>query len=110
MKKIGLFVIPVFAVIALLTGVFVWKIMTPSNSTQTVTQARGPLPDALQKAVGSKPSNPFGGLFGQPVPLITEIPSPTPASAAQMNADLQSVGDDGGAADVTSLQSVANGL
>jgi hypothetical protein len=112
MKKMTLFAIPVFVVMAILGGIFVWKVMTPSNSTQPVTQAKGPLPNAFNQAGGSKPSNAFGGLFIQSTPTPAPIPilTPTPASVGDLNAQLQTVGDDGGASDFTSLNSDASGL
>ena len=106
MKKISYLVIPVFIVILLLAGVFVWKMVTPTQPV--VTTQTGPLPNSLRNAVGNKPTNPFSFLFGQQA--ATPIPTPTPASVAAMNADLQTVGDDGGAADFSSLQAAASGL
>lgn len=107
MKKTTLFAIPVFVVLLLLAGAFVWKMMTPAK--QVVTTQQGPLPNAISQATGTKPSNPFSFLFGQQA-TATPIPTPTPATAAAMNADLNTVGDDGGAADFSSLQTQVNGL
>ncbi len=89
--------IPAIVVILLLGGAFVWKMMVPTASSPT--QSTGTLP------------NPFAFLGGKPTSSFnTTIPTPTPASAAAMNADLQTVGDDGGAADFSSLQKDASGL
>lgn len=90
----------------MLAGLFVWKMVTPVPPV--VTTQPGSLPNSLGNAAGNKPSNPFSFLFGSQT--ATLIPTPTPASAAAMNADLQTVGDDGGAADFSSLQASANGL
>ncbi len=68
------------------------------------------LPSAVENAQGGKPANPFSFLFGGQQAAVTPIPTPTPASAAAMNADVSAVGDDGGAADFSSLQTQTNGL
>lgn len=90
----------------ILAGVFVWKMVTPPK--QIVTTEQGPLPNSLNNATGNKPSNPFSILFGGSA--VTPIPTPTPASAAAMNGDLQALTDDGGAADFNSLQTQVSGL
>lgn len=108
MKKMTFIAIPVIVVIALLAGAAVWKIMMPAAAPVTVQQ--GPLPSGETSTGGSQPANPFSALFGQSAPQTTVMPTPTPASAAAMNADVNTVGDDGGASDFSSLQSQASGL
>lgn len=105
MKNLSIIAIPVFVVILLLAGAFVWKVVLPDNSV--VTRQMGELPRAVEDAGGTKPTSPFSFLFGSG---STTIPTPTPASAAAMNADINVLGDDGGAADFASLQSDASGL
>lgn len=107
MKKFTLFAIPVFVIVLLFAGVFIWKMMTPT--TPAVTTPTGPLPNSLNQATGTKPSNPFSGLFGGGT-SVTPIPTPTPATAAAMNADLKTVGDDGGVSDFSSLQTQVSAL
>jgi hypothetical protein len=106
MKNLSYFAIPVFAVILLLAGAFVWKMMTPVSPVSTTSA--GPLPNAVNNASGNKPTNPFSFLFGPET--AAPIPTPTPASVAAMNADVNAIGDDGGASDFSSLQAVASGL
>ena len=105
MKNISFIAIPVFVVIVLFAGAFVWKMVTPAGSV--VTRQMGTLPNSVEDAGGTKPANPFGFLFGT---QVTPIPSPTPASAAAMNSDLNILDDDGGAADFASLQTDVSGL
>lgn len=105
MKKLPIIMIPVIVVILLLAGVLVWKLFMPVKTAENPPS--GVLPNALSKAGDTKPTNPFGFLFGS---QTTPIPTPTPASAAAMNAELNALGDDGGAADIKSLQSDAAGL
>jgi len=105
MKKTSIIAIPVLAVILLLAGVFVWKMVSPTTSP--VVTSPGTLPNSVTSETSSKPANPFSFLFA---PQVTPIPTPTPASAAAMNADLQKVGDDGGVVDFTSLKSDVSGL
>ena len=108
MKKLPFIIgIPLVALALVLGGAMVWKLKT--QTTEIATTAPGPLPSAVSKAQGNKPSNAFGFLFGNST-SSTQIPTPTPASAAAMNADLQTVGDDGGAGDFSSLQQDVNGL
>lgn len=108
MKKTSIIVVPVIIVILLLAGALVWKMMMPAATSAPVEQ--GTLPSAVNEASGKVPSNPFSGLFGQTPPQVTVMPTPTPASVASMNSDLNSVGDDGGASDISNLQSQVNGL
>lgn len=105
MKKFSIFVIPVVIILLLLAGVFVWKMIRPA--APVATREPLPLPNSLENAGGTKPTNPFSFLFGQ---QAAPIPTPTPASVSAMNADLATVGDDGGAADFSSLQKDASGL
>lgn len=107
MKRFTLFAIPVFVIILLLGGVFVWKMLMPQKQVVTTP---GTLPNSFGKAAGNKPSNPFSALFGQQNPQVSPIPTPTPATAAAMNADVNAVGDDGGASDFASLNSDLGGL
>lgn len=104
MKKLPFIAIPVVIVMLLLGGVMVWKVINPAKSIVTTG---GTLPSAFSGQSAAKPSNPFSALFG---PATTPVPTPTPASVSSMNQDLTNVGDDGGAADFTSLQSQASGL
>ena len=109
MKKLPYIIgIPAIAVALVLGGAMLWKLKTQTVDTAVSTQP-ATLPDAVGKASGTKPTNPFSVLFGQKA-AATPIPTPTPASATAMNADVNAVGDDGGAADFSSLQSQVSGL
>lgn len=109
MKKLPYIIgIPAVAVFLVLGGAMVWRVK--NQATQVVTTAPGTLPNNLGNAKGNTPSNAFGGLFGQKAATVTPIPTPTPASVAVMSADVNAIGDDGGAADFSSLQSTVSGL
>ncbi len=101
MKKLPFIIgIPAVALALVLGGAMLWKL-----KTQTVDKVNvGELPSAFEGS-GTKPSNPFSALFGSGGDA-----TPTPASSADLNKDLQAVGDDGGAADFNSLASDASGL
>lgn len=103
MKKISIFVIPVIVVIILLGGAFIWKMMTPASPT--VVTGDGPMPNSVSDAEGAKPANPFGFLFGSKATV-----APTPATAAEMNAQLDALDNDDGTSDINSLKSDASGL
>ncbi len=106
MKKLPFIIgIPAVAVALVVGGAMVWKLKTQTVDVAT-TSGVGTLPSGMT-ASGTKPSNPFSALFGG---NAGSIPTPTPATVAEMNADLQTVGDDGGAADFSSLRSDAGGL
>lgn len=107
MKNVSIIAIPVFVVILILAGVFVWKMVTPPKEVTSTSQ--GQYPNSLDNATGNKPSNPFSILFGGKA-ASTPIPTPTPASAAAMNSDLQTLVDDGGVADFSTLQTQVSGL
>ena len=105
--------IPVLAVALVVGGAMIWKM----NTTQVDTTAMAhpaPRPNPLNQRGGGKPANAFNTFFVTPTPLAKPDPAlqdtPTPASAAAMNADVNAVGDDGGASDFSSLQSQVNGL
>lgn len=114
MKKLPYIIgIPFLAVVLVLGGAMLWRLKNQATTVDVVATApRGSMPNALGSAGGSAPTNPFSALFGQPnlTPTSTIMPTPTPASAAAMNTDVNSVGDDGGAADFNSLNSQASGL
>lgn len=106
MKKLPLMIgIPAIAVALVVGGAMIWKLKTQTVDVVTPSGV-GTLPSGMT-ATGTKPNNPFSALFGE---KTTPIPTPTPATAAAMNADLQTIGDDGGAADFSSLQQTASGL
>ena len=107
MKKTPIIIgIPALAIALVVGGAMVWKFKTQTVDTVTATQP-AVFPNAVKNAGGSKPTNPFSFFFGLQEP---SIPIPTPASVAAMNADLQAIGDDGGAADFSSLQQDVSGL
>ncbi len=98
MKKLPLIIgIPAIAVAVILGGAMLWKL---ANKTADTVSAPGGL-----TSESTKPSNPFSALFGS-----KPEPTPTPASAADLNRDLEAVTDDGGTADINSLKSDASGL
>lgn len=107
MKKLPYIIgIPAVAVALVIGGALIWRVINPpQNTTQ---QSQFTMPDGSTSS--QKPSNPFSALFGGGGSEVTPIPSPTPASVAAMNADLQTVGDDGGDADFSSLQQDLNSL
>ncbi len=99
MKKLPFIIgIPAVAIALVLGGAMLWKLK--NQTVGTVNQ----LPGAFESS-GTKPSNPFSALFGSKV-----APTPTPASSADLNKELLTVEDDGGAADINSLKSEASGL
>lgn len=107
MKKMSIFIIPVIVVILVIGGAFAWKVfMSPADTTPAATRITE-LPPGSTSEPAVKPQNPFSALFG---PKTTVIPTPTPASVAAMNADVAAIGDDGGAADFSSLDVYVNGL
>jgi hypothetical protein len=106
MKKLPLIMgIPALALALVLGGAMVWRLKT--QTIDTVATQPGPLPNSVENAGGTKPTNPFSFLSG---PQVTPIPTPTPATVAAMNTDLNTIGDDGGTADINSLKSDAGGL
>lgn len=109
MKKTALVVvIPIIAVVLLVGSSFAWKMAGQLNRVNEEIAANGELPSAIENAEGDKPANPFGGLFGNAAPTVE--PTPTPASTADLNADLQTLNDDSGASDISDLQRAAVGL
>ena len=107
MKKLPFIIgIPVFAAVLIVGGAMIWKLKT--QTVDIVASAQPAVfPNSLEKAGGSKPTSPFSLLFGsQTAPVL----SPTPATVAAINADLETVGDDGGAADFSALQEDVSGL
>jgi hypothetical protein len=102
--------IPFRAVVLVLGGAMLWIRNTPQALKTTAMAHPAPLPNPLHQGAGSKPSNSFNQLFVTSAPQPTVMSTPTPASAAAMNADVNSVGDDGGASDFSSLQSQVSGL
>jgi len=109
MKKLPYIIgIPAVAVVLVLGGAMLWQLKNKTVD-MTVTSPRGPLPNAVGKAAGTKPVNPFSGLFGSPA-KPTLIPTPTPASPSAMQAELDAIIDDGGAADFASLSADVSGL
>lgn len=107
MKKLPYIIgIPAIAVALVLGGAMLWKLK--NQTVETMSVQPGPLPGSVNSAGGAKPANPFSALFGPQTAQPTAVPSP--ASIAAMNADLNTVGDDGGASDFTSLQKDASGL
>lgn len=105
MKQLSLIIgIPVVTIALIIGGVVIWRQMQPPAPAPTGTSRT--LPSGFLTDGGAKPASPFN------VSTATSgvAATPTPASAAAMNADLQTVTDDGGTADFTALQQEASGL
>src|SRR4030042_5114819 len=107
MKKTPIVIlIPALAIALVVGGAMVWRFKT--QTVDSIAASPPPkLPRSIEQARGGKPTNPFSFFFEA---LETSIPNPTPASAAAMNADLQAIGDDGGAADFFSFQHDVSGI
>ena len=106
MKKLPIIIgIPALALALVLGGAMVWRLKT--QTVDTVKTQPTSVPNSIDQAGGTKPTNPFSFLSGL---QATPIPSPTPATAAAMNADVSAIGDDGGTADINTLKSDASGL
>jgi hypothetical protein len=107
MKKTPIVIlIPALAIALVVGGAMVWRLKT--QTVNSVAASPPPqLPRSIEQARGGKPTNPFSFFFGS---QQTSIPTPTPATVGAMNEDLQAIGDDGGAADFSSLQQDLSGL
>lgn len=102
MKKLPLIIgIPAIAVALIVGGALVWKLQMDSAKIVSTDKQ---MPTGYTSS--SKPNNPFSALFG-----TKAEPTPTPASAADLQQDLEvSTADDGGASDIKELQKDASGL
>lgn len=101
MKKLPLIIgIPAIAVALVVGAALYWRMQTQLSSTVENRQMPG------VGGTAAKPANPFSALFGTKIE-----PTPTPASAADLQKDLDtSTADDGGASDMQDLQKDASGL
>lgn len=107
MKKLPYIIgIPIVAVVFVVGGALIWRVVQPQQTT--TQQGQFAMPNGSTN--GAKPANPFSALFGGGGNQVTPIPTPTPASVAAMNADLKTIGDDGGASDFSSLNKDLNSL
>lgn len=100
MKKFPLLItIPLIAIIAVVAGALMLKVMTPE--TQPVVQNPTEFPNNVGNTETAKPSTFLGGLFGQN--KATSTPTPSPASAAQFTSELKDTYDDGDQAELDAI-------
>ncbi len=104
MKKLPFIIgIPAVAIALIVGGAMAWRL---GQTSAEITSGDKQMPVYGENA--AKPSNPFSALFGGG---NAPEPTPTPASSADLQQDLDaSTADDGGASDIKSLQQDASGL
>lgn len=96
MKKLPFILIPAIVVIVIVAGVLGYRMINTTLPTQ--------FPNSVGQPQTKNPTTPLGGLSGN----VT--PTPTPATAADLNNELRSTVDDGGKSDLDALTQEASGL
>lgn len=100
MKKIPFILIPAIVVIVIVGAVLGYRMFTVVPSTTQPAQ----FPNSVGNSQAKNPATPLGGLSGN------VSPTPTPATAADLNKELNSTVDDGGKSDLDALTQEASGL
>jgi hypothetical protein len=96
MKKLPFIFIPAIVAIVIVVAVLGYRMLNTTLPTQ--------FPNSTTNGQTKNPTAPLGGLSGN----IT--PTPTPATAADLNNELKDTVDDGGKSDLDALTKEASGL